>query len=61
MQNEAPLDEPDDEWRRCRLVLPRVGLFLDRNGVRTHLIWPGDYLVRRSRTFSRLIYRRSPS
>ncbi|WP_439568405.1 hypothetical protein [Sphingopyxis sp.] len=61
MQNQATLDQSDYEWQRCRLALPRFGLLVDRYGVRSRLMWPGDYLVRRSRTFGRWIYRRPSS
>ena len=58
MQNETALGRSEYDWQRCRVALPFVGLLLDRHGAHTRLIWPGAYLVRRSRTFNRLIYRR---
>jgi hypothetical protein len=58
MQNEDLLDDTAYEWRPCHLTVPRFGLLLDRYGVRTRLIWPGRYMVRKSRTYSRPIYRR---
>lgn len=57
MQNQPALDNPDYEWRPCRVAFPRVGLLINRDGVRTAMIWPGRYLVRKSRTFSKWIYR----
>jgi hypothetical protein len=61
MPNDDALDKTDDEWQRCRLMLPRFGLLLKRDGLRNRLIWPGQYFVRTSRTFSRPIYRRRSS
>ncbi|MDR6834540.1 MULTISPECIES: hypothetical protein [unclassified Sphingopyxis] len=57
MQNQPALNDPDYEWHPRRVAFPRVGLLIDRNGVRTGVIWPGRYLVRKSRTFSKWIYR----
>ncbi len=48
------------EWQPCALVLPRFGLKLSRHGTSTSLLWPGRYLVRRSRTLGRWIYRALP-
>jgi hypothetical protein len=61
MPNDAALDRIDDEWQPCRVTFPRFGLLLNRDGVRNRLIWPGRYFVRKSRTFSRPIYRRRSS
>ncbi len=57
MQNENALDRSDYEWRPVRLSFPRVGLLVNRHGMRTRMIWPGRYLVRKSRTFSKWVYR----
>ena len=46
------------EWQPCFLVWPRIGLLLSHYGVRRRLIWPGRYLVRRSRTYLGWMYRR---
>jgi hypothetical protein len=46
------------EWQPCSLAFPRIGLLLNRDGVRTRLLWPGEYLVRVSRTLRQRIYRR---
>lgn len=52
-------DESPHEWHRCSLILPRIGLLLNREGVlRMRLLLPGDYFVRVSRTLRRRIYRR---
>ena len=56
MNGESPY-----EWQMCRLVLPRIGLLMTRDGVRTRLLPPGGYLVRLSRTRQRRIYRRRAS
>lgn len=46
------------EWHPHHVLVPRVGLLLDRFGTHTRLILPGRYLVRRSRSLRRRIYRR---
>ena len=53
-------DQSRYEWGPHILVLPRIGLFLNRSGVRRHLLWPGAYLVRMSRSMGKRIYRRPP-
>ena len=58
MHNENAPDQNGYEWQPCRVTIPRFGLLVSRHGIGTRLIWPGQYLVRRSRTFSRWIYRR---
>ncbi len=59
MSNEDNLEKSDHDWRSRRLAFPRLGLLMDRNGVRTRVIWPGLYHVRKSRSFGKWIYRRS--
>ena len=56
--NPALGDESRYEWRPYSLSLPRIGLLLNRDGVHTRLLWPGEYLVRMSRTLRQRIYRR---
>ena len=58
MQDDNDIDDTAYEWRPRRVILPRFALFLDRHGVRTRLIWTGQYMVRQSRTYGRPIYRR---
>ncbi len=57
MPFETPLPAVEKEWRRCRVTFPRFGLLLDRDGIHRRLIMPGRYLVRRSRTMRRMLYR----
>jgi len=61
MPKDDALNNATDEWQLCRVAFPRFGLLLNRDGVRNRLIWPGQYFVRRSRTFSQPIYRRRSS
>ncbi|NIJ38379.1 hypothetical protein FHR22_003090 [Sphingopyxis panaciterrae] len=61
MSNQNSVDQADYEWQRCSLMLPRVGLILSRHGLRTRVILPGDYMVRRSRTLGQRLYRRRSS
>ena len=57
-----PDGKNDYEWRRCIIIFPRMGKMLSRNGgVQTGLIWPGVYMVRKSRTLRRPIYRSANS
>jgi len=56
--DEVPADGTDDYgWQPCSLILPRIGKLMSRDGVRTRLILPGRYFVRRSRTLGSWIYR----
>jgi hypothetical protein len=55
------MENVDYEWRPYRVAFPRLGLLVSRDGVKTSLIWPGLYLVRRSRSLSRWVYRRRPA
>ncbi|MCA0210117.1 MAG: hypothetical protein LCH74_13720 [Proteobacteria bacterium] len=57
MPNDDAFPAADYEWQPCRIVIPRTGLWIDHHGVRSRLIMPGRYLVRRSRTFRRKLYR----
>lgn len=57
MHNNNALDRSDYEWHPFRVAFPRIGLLVNRHGIRTRLIWPGYYLVRKSRTFSKWVYR----
>ncbi len=47
----------DYDWQPCHIWFPRTGLVLDRHGVRTRVIWPGQYMVRKSRTLRKWMYR----
>lgn len=49
------------EWQEIELLLPRIGKMVTRDGIETKIIWPGMYLVRRSRTVGGKIYRRPGS
>lgn len=57
MRNQAILDQSNYDWQPCQILLPRLGLFLDRHGVRTRMIWPGRYMVRKSRSMKKWMYR----
>lgn len=48
----------DFEWKHSTIIVPRLGLMVTRHGVHTALILPGRYMVRRSRSLGRWIYRR---
>ncbi|MBN8843019.1 MAG: hypothetical protein J0H88_07205 [Sphingomonadales bacterium] len=47
----------DFEWQPCRLRLPRFGLLLGQHGIHRRFLMPGRYLVRRSRSLRRKLYR----
>jgi hypothetical protein len=57
MQNQSTIDQSDYDWQPCSILLPRMGRFVDHNGVRRRLILPGQYLIRRSRSLGGWIYR----
>lgn len=57
MPNEPDPETTDYEWQPCRIWFPRPGLILDRHGVRTRIIWTGPYLVRKSRSLRKWMYR----
>ena len=63
MQGNPRMDDEESpyEWQPCALILPRIALFLNRDGMRTRLLLPGSYLVRMSRSMNKPIYRRRPS
>ncbi|AMG73677.1 MULTISPECIES: hypothetical protein [Sphingopyxis] len=61
MENPAAPNDGVYEWHSRSILLPRFGLLLDRNGTHFRLLMPGEYLVRRSRTKGKWLYRpRSP-
>lgn len=57
MHNDNALDRSDYDWRPVLVTFPRIGLLVNRHGMRRRLIWPGHYLVRKSRTFRKWVYR----
>ncbi|HEY0594437.1 hypothetical protein [Sphingopyxis sp.] len=57
MQSSAPIDPAVYEWRPCSIMFPRVALKVTRFGTSTSLILPGRYMVRRSRSLGRWVYR----
>lgn len=57
MPNHNSFAAGDYVWHIKRVTIPRVGLWLDRNGIHNRLILPGRYLVKRSRTLRRKLYR----
>jgi|GEM_PF-2077141 hypothetical protein len=59
MSVQASGDSATYEWQPCSILFPRIGTMLSRHGVRTRVILPGHYLVRRSRTLGGRIYRRA--
>jgi len=59
MQDENDSDDEAYEWHIRHVIVPRFALLVDRHGTRTRLIWPGQYMVRKSRTYGRQIYRRA--
>jgi len=59
MQTSSPPAREAYEWQPCFLLFPRIGKLMDRHGLHTRLILPGDYYARRSRTLGRWIYRKS--
>lgn len=46
------------DWQTRLILFPRFGAWLDRDGLHRRLILPGSYLVRRSRSHGKWIYRR---
>ncbi len=57
MPNDNSFTAGDHEWHSKRVTIPRVGLLLDHSGIHSRLILPGRYLVKRSRTLRRKLYR----
>ncbi|MBA3941368.1 MAG: hypothetical protein C0520_09180 [Sphingopyxis sp.] len=57
MSGSAQFDPSVYEWQPRSLFFPRIGKLLNRDGLSTRLLMPGDYMVRRSRTYDRWIYR----
>lgn len=47
------------QWRSRIVMIPRFGMMVTRDGARSGLIVPGRYLVRKSRTMGRMMYRRT--
>ncbi len=44
-------------WRPRTISFPRFAMLISGGEGRYRVIWPGQYLVRKSRTTGRLIYR----
>jgi hypothetical protein len=61
MDSQNPDNSDDYEWHRSFIIFPRLGKMMSRDGVHTRPIWPGVYLVRKSRSLRSLIYRRPSS
>src|SRR3546814_19031744 len=59
MQNSSTPSAEAYEWHPRFVLLPRIGKVMDRPGLHTRLILPGDYYARRSRTLGHWIYRQS--
>jgi hypothetical protein len=57
MESPTPIDPAVYEWRPCSILFPRVALRVTRFGTSTSLILPGRYMIRRSRSLGRLVYR----
>lgn len=57
MPTDPAPETTDYDWQPYQVLVPRVGLVLDRHGVRTQIIWPGEYLVRKSRSLRKWMYR----
>lgn len=51
-------NQPDsNEWKTVLILLPRFSYFISRAGMRRTFLMPGQYEVRRSRSFNALVYR----
>jgi len=61
MTYNAPVDPALHDWQSCSIYFPRFVKLVDSHGVHTRLIMPGRYLVRRSRSLRRWIYRKPSS
>lgn len=61
MDNTSSIDPAAYEWQSCSIMFPRFGMKVDRFGTSFGLILPGRYLVRRSRSLGRWIYRQHSS
>ena len=57
MEDATPIDPAVYEWRPCSIRLPRIALKATRDGTHISLILPGQYMIRRSRSLGRLVYR----
>lgn len=57
MEHATPIDPAVYEWRPRSILLPRIALKATRRGTHIGLILPGHYMIRRSRSMGRLIYR----
>lgn len=57
MQSSTLIDPAAYEWRPCLILFPRVASKMTRFGTHMSLIIPGRYMVRRSRSLGRLVYR----
>ena len=58
MHDNESIDPAVYEWRPGLILLPRIALKVTRFGTRNSLLLPGRYLIRRSRSLGRLVYRR---
>lgn len=58
MHDNETIDPVVYEWRPGLILLPRIALKVTRTGTRNSLLLPGRYLIRRSRSLGRLVYRR---
>jgi hypothetical protein len=58
MEQQIVQDASVHDWQPYVILFPRIGLWLGHKGTHSRLIWPGRYLVRKSRTLQRWIYRR---
>ena len=61
MDDDSRFAETPFEWHPCSLILPRIALLQNRNGMHMRLLLPGAYLVRQSRSLGKRIYRRLPA
>ena len=58
MPNPESIDPAVYEWQPCTLWLPRIALKATRSGTYLRLLLPGRYMVRRSHSLGRVVYRR---
>jgi len=57
MEDTTPIDPAVYEWRPCSILFPRIALKATRFGTHFRLILPGHYMIRRSRSLGRVVYR----
>lgn len=57
MTYRGSADPAAHEWQPCSILVPRFVKFVTRHGVRTRLILPGRYMIRRSRSLGHWLYR----